>query len=199
MVKVIGYALEELNAFGSVKFSLDRVLERSGVSRSSVYHHFGNRDGLIAAAEVEQFTSLMMNGVEYVRERLLKLTSIDEWLQEIEEMLQLDGGVSARDRRIRRISSIVVAQQNPDLHASLTKVQMEGTRHLAESMQMLVELGLMHPTAPILGIAHLFQSILVGRVLVDLDEDPEASEQWTFAAFEALRHLINGGENSLEK
>jgi AcrR family transcriptional regulator len=192
MDRVLRFASQELESSGPVQFNLDRVIELSGVSRGSVYHHFGNRDGLIAAVEIEDFTRYMMSGVEYLREDILKMDSIETWLQEIQLMLLSDHAQQSRERRIRRISSIVAAQGNPTLLTALSQVQMEGTRHLAETLRMAVEKGIMNPTAPVLGIAYLFQSILVGRVLVDLEEDPDAEREWVRAASEALRHLIHG-------
>lgn len=192
MAKVIQFATAELELHGSVKFNLDRVIEQSGVSRSSVYHHFGNRDGVLAAIEIQRFTNFMMSGVVVVRELLSEMSDIEEWLTAIDEMLNSDNGADARARRVQRVGTFVVAQENEELMAALSKVQMEGTRHLAETLDMAVSRGLMHPTAPTLGIAYLFQSILVGRILVDLDEDPEANTAWVAAGISSLRHLING-------
>ena len=48
--KVLTHALRELDKHGAVNFSLDRVIDSSGVSRSSIYHLFGNRAGVIAHA-----------------------------------------------------------------------------------------------------------------------------------------------------
>ena len=58
--RVLKAAEDEMAEFGFVKFNLDRVMEKSGVARSSVYHHFGGRDGVIAALE----TSSTMRSLE---------------------------------------------------------------------------------------------------------------------------------------
>lgn len=192
MAKVLQFATAELELHGSVKFNLDRVIEQSGISRSSIYHHFGNRDGVLAAIEIERFTDFMMTGVVAVRELLAGMSDIEEWLTAIDEMLISGNSTDARAQRVQRVSTLVVAQENEKLMSVLSKVQMEGTKHLAETLQMAVSRGLMHPTAPTLGIAYIFQSILVGRILVDLDEDPEANTAWVAAGISSLRHLING-------
>ena len=49
MEKVLEFASQELDEVGAVKFNILNVINKSGVSRSSVYHHFGDRDGLIGA------------------------------------------------------------------------------------------------------------------------------------------------------
>ena len=52
MERLILFAEKELLEMGPVKFQLSRVLEEAGISKSSAYHHFGGRDGIIAAAEM---------------------------------------------------------------------------------------------------------------------------------------------------
>ena len=52
--RIVEFAAKELDEVGAVQFNLDRVIEKSGVSRGSVYHHFGDRDGLIVAVEVSE-------------------------------------------------------------------------------------------------------------------------------------------------
>jgi AcrR family transcriptional regulator len=41
MSRILEHARRELDEFGPVKFNIMRVIEESGVSKSSVYHHFG--------------------------------------------------------------------------------------------------------------------------------------------------------------
>ncbi|MFY8238235.1 MAG: TetR family transcriptional regulator, partial [Ilumatobacteraceae bacterium] len=51
METLIEFGLRELELVGSIEFNLETVLRESGVSRGSLYHHFGNRLGLIARCE----------------------------------------------------------------------------------------------------------------------------------------------------
>jgi AcrR family transcriptional regulator len=192
MARILDFAIDELRESGPVHFNLDRVIENSGASRSSVYLHFGNRDGLIAASEIREFTDLMMVGVEEVRKVLLAVASMDEWLVGYDEVLRHDNDAIARERRVRRVSTFIAASNNPKLWEQLAQVQKDCTRHIAVTFDMAVERGLMHPTAPTLGIAYLVQSMLVGRILLDFDENPEANDAWVDAAMSSLRHLLNG-------
>jgi len=52
--RIVSFATAELDEVGPVQFNVIRVLEKAGVSRSYVYHHFHNREGLIAAVEVQR-------------------------------------------------------------------------------------------------------------------------------------------------
>ena len=54
--EVIAVTSELLLKHGEGGFRIEDVLEKTGISKSSLYLHFGDRDGLIASAFVEMFT-----------------------------------------------------------------------------------------------------------------------------------------------
>ena len=53
MQTLMDAAIVELETHGESDFDMDSVLHQTGVARSSLYHHFDNKAGLIAAAEIE--------------------------------------------------------------------------------------------------------------------------------------------------
>jgi AcrR family transcriptional regulator len=65
--KVLTHAIRELDKHGAVNFSLDRVIASSKVSRSSIYHLFGNRAGVIAQAEARAITLDVSDGAHLLR------------------------------------------------------------------------------------------------------------------------------------
>ncbi|MGA1366587.1 MAG: TetR/AcrR family transcriptional regulator, partial [Ilumatobacteraceae bacterium] len=44
---------------GAVGFRLEDLIEQTGISKSSLYLHFGDRDGLIAAALESAFSQII--------------------------------------------------------------------------------------------------------------------------------------------
>ena len=59
MQTLMDAAISELETHGESGFDMDSVLNQTGVARSSLYHHFDNKAGLIAAAEIEIIRSSM--------------------------------------------------------------------------------------------------------------------------------------------
>lgn len=187
---VLRHARAELETSGPVKFNLDRVIESSGVARSSVYHHFGSRAGLIATLELEFWVDQQAAELRGLRKYLLEASDIDEVFGAIEFVLRLDGGAEGRQRRSRRISSLVAADGIPALATTLREAQVSGTAHLAETLRMLQERGTISLTADLVGLAYFIQSILVGRVLVDVGDESGVDDHWVDVAMSTLRHLL---------
>jgi AcrR family transcriptional regulator len=71
---ILETAIEVLERRGSERFTVDEVLVESGVSASSLYHHFGNREGLLVAVQEARYHNRFRR----------------------EDPRNLDGGLSAR-------------------------------------------------------------------------------------------------------
>ena len=48
----------------------------------------------------------------------------------------------------------------------------------------------MDPRVPLEGVAHWFVSIIFGRLLVDITDDPHAQQVWQEAVIESMRGLL---------
>ena len=188
--RILHYAQLELESAGLVNFNLDRVIEASGVSRSSVYHHFGGREGVISAVETEYVRNSIESGMTEMAEILRNASSGEEAFK-IVELGVLASGIDIQKKiRRKRISTLAMAPNHPSTLKMLQKYQEIGTLRFADMIRDLRDRGLCDPVEPIEGTAHLIQSILLGRILVDILEDPSTEAQWTASASATLRLMM---------
>jgi AcrR family transcriptional regulator len=188
--KILHYAQRELESAGLVNFNLDRVIEASGVSRSSVYHHFGGREGVIAAVETEFLQSSLDAGMTEMTEMLSQVKTGEEAFALVELGVLVSGTEKQKATRRRRISTLAMTPNSPETKKLLATHQGAGTERFADFLRNLRDRGLCQPIEPIDGTAHLIQSILLGRILVDILDDPVAEAQWSQTASQTLRFLL---------
>lgn len=191
MSRVMKFALAEFNKVGPDDFNLDRVLEKSGVSRSSVYHHFGGRHGVIAAVEAK----LVEKDVDLNNIGLREFVNAASNAQEVLAIIKLEiaQGSKQEDKvtRQRRASTLAAAQRSSLLFEVLQSKQREATEYLCETLQIATNRGLIKPRVPEMGIAQIMLSLLFGRILVDLVGDETGDQLWTQATLESLEYLLN--------
>lgn len=192
--KVLQAAESEMNEAGFVKFNLDRVIEKSGVSRSSVYHHFGGRDGLIATLETTSIVRYLGSGLAEMETLLDGFESGEEAFALIELGIRISGSAEQREIRHRRISSLAAARGSETIREMLTRTQRVGTEDFARIITKLRDRGICAPIEPVIGVAHVIQSMLVGRILVDIADDPALDEDWDNVAVQTLRLMLNPAE-----
>ena len=92
--------------------------------------------------------------------------------------------------RQRRISSLAASHNSAAIREVLANDQLSGSEVVSRIIEKARDNGLCNPIEPILGVAYVIQSMLVGRILVDISEDPALDTQWEDAAIATLRQIL---------
>ena len=177
MQRLLKFGRAELHRSGAIGFNVDRVVRQSKVSASSLYHHFGSRDGFLAALEFERSFEEIMREMEMLNKYITESDDPEALFKVTELVFSHSGNPTSQERRRHRIETLAAASHNPGLR------QME-----------VLQLAVMKSGAkleqPIEGIAYLIQSLLIGRTLVDLMDDSNLSTAWEQTALAALRGVL---------
>jgi AcrR family transcriptional regulator len=97
--RVIDVVLELLEEGGESAVRIDDVRDRSGVSIGSIYHHFGDRDGLIVAGQLRRFA-------RYAEAEIAALSTIVERSRDVDEFRR-----AIRQLTLRTASEVRVAER----------------------------------------------------------------------------------------
>ena len=190
MERLLVFAERELNEVGSVKFRVGRVLENAGVSKSSAYHHFGSRDGLIAAVEMRTVSQQIELNNTIIRQFIESAPATQSASEFLRLLVDTSANVEGMEARKRRVATLVSAQNSPALARIIGETQRDGAEYLAATLQIAVDRGWMNPVVPLIGIAHWILTSVFGRILVDYTEDPIADQAWAEAAYVSLSALM---------
>lgn len=196
MRALLDAAHREVGQHGLIDFNLDRVLADAGAARSSLYHHFGSREALIAAVEFETALASQRAEMELMRTVILSVNSADEVVAILEAGLRGDGGAASRARRMRRIEQLAIASRSKALADVVAEAQREGTKHLADTLTMATEKGIIAPRIDTMALSMWLQTHLVGRNLLDVLDDSAVEAEWITGVVEAARHLFTGGSSA---
>ena len=191
MRALLDAAHREVEKHGLIDFNLDRVLADADAARSSLYHHFGSREALIAAVEFETAARALQAEMDLMRAVILSATSVDDVIAVLEAGLRGDGGAASRARRMRRIEQLVIASRSKALADVVAAAQRDGTKHLADTLTMAAEKGIISPRIDTMALSMWLQTHLVGRNLLDVLDDPAVEAEWIIGVVEAARHLFS--------
>ena len=187
---ILEHAQAELEAYGPVKFNILRVIENSGVGRSSVYHQFGDRNGLIAAVEVERFIEEIRITNELLRLSVAAVKTSDELFLLIEQALHAVSTAEGRESRAHRIAVIAAAQSIPSLEAALAEHGNSGDHYLAETLEIGRTRGIINPQESTLSIARIISTLFIGRISVDGFNSPDDDNAWVRTTVSILKFLL---------
>lgn len=166
--EIVDVTMELLLEHGEGGFRIEDLIERTGVSKSSLYLHFGSRDGLIAKACLEIFSRQVTANVDSIIDALESISTPAEFKVIIPQIV---ASVTAQEDSIRwnRAMVMAAARHRPDLWEELGKAQMRFNGALEESIHGLQERGVLKAEVVPRELALLVQALPFGRVLRDLD------------------------------
>jgi AcrR family transcriptional regulator len=167
-----------------------RVIEESGVSKSSVYHHFGGRDGVISAVEVQRLIDERLASNALLGQILASVNSGEECLDVIEAGLHLASNATGRKNRSHRIAVVAAAQHIPVLTESLAEESRIADIALTEVLTGARDRGLINPTESLEDIARYMSSMFIGRSALDTYESEEFDAAWIRMSMGVLRGFL---------
>jgi AcrR family transcriptional regulator len=191
MDTLVHFGMEELKRSGSIDFNLENVLRESGVARGSLYHHFGSRHGLIAHCEAQMLKESLKSENELIRVLIESGKNGEELFTMLSTFILSMGSDAMTEQRGRRIRTLAAAVEDPALRTMLAESQMKGSKYLSESYEMAKQMGFIDPLVDTDTIVYLTQAMFLGRVLVDITENPQLSDSINEAIVLVLRTLMN--------
>lgn len=168
--RLIAAAIEALETSGESGFRVDRIIEASGASASSLYHHFGSRDGLIDAARAVEFTRGAAEDVSSI-DFTGELTR-DSLLAELDRINRVLSAADREPQRKQRLAILGRAATRPALWATLEREQGRVIDDLSDIIVLAQSVDLIRPDVEPRALAVYMLGHGLGRVISDLDPEP---------------------------
>ena len=189
--KLIEFASKELDRVGAVKFDIDSVLRKSKISKGSLYHHFGSKNGLLVAVETQQFIKYLDEQNTLLRNLVETRKSASDFLTLMTRVMEISGLPENRDLRKKRIRAIAVAAHDRDLSEFIKTEQIKGSLYLAQTLQIAKDRGWIKPDVDVLAASYWIQGLFMGHIMLDITEIKDLDKAWNSIAVDAIRSFIN--------
>jgi AcrR family transcriptional regulator len=189
--KLIEFAAKELDKVGPVKFDIDSVLRKSKISKGSLYHHFGSKNGLLVAVETQQFIKYLDEQNTLLRNLVETRKSASDFLTLMTRVMEISGLPENRDLRKKRIRAIAVAAHDRDLSEFIKTEQIKGSIYLAQTLQIAKDRGWIKPDVDVLAASYWIQGLFMGHIMLDITEIKDLDKAWNSISVDAIRSFIN--------
>lgn len=175
---------------GESSVRIQELSAQTGVSIGSIYHHFGDRDGLIRATYVHNFASSIQEDIARAKRFMGKMHSTEEIAAHYDEMLRFLVEHFKHVPADKRASIIGNTTGRPLLRAALAEVQHELTEQLTEVMELLQERKMLKPHLSPRAAAVMTLGMLHGRIVAEIDSSPVSDLEWNRAMISAFGGLF---------
>jgi AcrR family transcriptional regulator len=191
---LLNAAIAVLETDGEAAIRVDELAQGANVSKPSVYHFFGSREGLVVAALAEMYR----RDLTYDRKRLSEIAwSATSRQQFIDNFLAIIASFSSEDgarRRAFRIGVLGAAVSRPRLQEAIVEMHHEQVNFLVEFLSVGRERGFITRAVDLHTTALWGSMVILGRHLAEIDRSAD-SVAWDALTAEAFRHLLFGDES----
>lgn len=186
---VISATIVVIEREGEAGVNLKEIADLTGVSYGAIYHHFGDRDGLIQAAQFERLRRQPGMDLESLEAALNNNGAGVDFISRIQQIADDIADPSRGAVRLERASVIASSLSRPDLRAALEELEDDVYQRLRNLIIEAQKLGLADPTLDPGAAAIYLEALSFGVVLMEFVENrptPEALSNLIFRGFAAL-------------
>ena len=164
---------------GESGLRVTEVAERCGVSPSVLYHHFRDRDGIIAAVREAEFVARIEADVATIADLAVSPDNAAAIMALIVDDMSDPLNEQRRQYRHERMQALVAARLNPDLQARLTEAQSRLSTAIIAAIRDAQSNGLLQDSIDPKALAFLFEVIPLGTALATVyGEHLPSRESW---------------------
>jgi AcrR family transcriptional regulator len=193
--ETVQITIELLEQHGETGFRLEHLMERTGISKSSIYLHFGDRDGLLAAAYGKRFEGIVVESISGLE---VMLSRVHDSRTTRDALRAATAFVASGERFKHRLDRAVViagTRGRPEFRDALAKAQTALTDRFMLLLVATQERGLIRLKHPPRTVAQMIQAVTFGRIIAEIEgnETLESREAWMALVDELLDNLLFDG------
>ncbi len=189
--QILELAVAAIDAGGEAEIRVNHLVAQVGVTPPVLYYHFGNRDGLVIAAQIERYTRQTHADVAAIG----RAVSMCESQEELRKTLVITWSRSLAQRaesRWRRTSVLGSAYARPELEAAVASAQDEIVEMLVEILEPCRQRGWLRDGIDLVSTIAWHHSLLIGRVHIEHGTQKVDPTEWDRLTIEALERAFFG-------
>ena len=187
---MVAAAVKAIDEGGEQAIRTKAIAEAAGVTEPSVFHFFGNREGLVQAAQIERYKRSLAEMYAAFRDAVARCSSKDEFSGIVRATITMAFTPHRDKERSSRVSVLGSAVSRPTMRAELVAAQDASFAALTEALDRARAEGWLDRDVDGRVFAAWLAGTSTGRVIAELYEDPEMLQKWNEMTVSSVLHLF---------
>jgi AcrR family transcriptional regulator len=160
------------------EIAVDEILEKSGISKGSLYHHFEDLADLLESAQVARYADWVDRSIELIVAIMSKAKTKEDLFEGVKKMTTLTQSAEFKGFRYERARTIGNSQGNKRFQDLLAAEQERLTSGLTDIIREVIEKGFFDKNLNPHVAAVFIQSYTLGKIVDDVVTNPVNSKDW---------------------
>ena len=156
----------------------EEVLEISGVSKGSMYHHFEDLQELVETAQLMRYSKWIDASIEFMTKYVLGATTKENFIESLRKLTELTQSVDRKGARAERARALAACFDNPRMAKAMGEETQRHTDALADIIHEVQNRGFVRPEVDAKAIAVFIMSYTLGKMVNDYNPDGVKDDDW---------------------
>lgn len=167
-----------LDSKPSSEIQAEEVLEISGVSKGSLYHHFEDLQHLIETAQIFRYSKWIDASIDYLTKTVAVAKSQAELRKALFDLTQLTQSDERREARAERAKALADCMNNPRMAKQMGIETQRLTDSISDVTEEVKNKGLFRPEVDGKILATFIQAYTLGKIVNDYNPTGVGEKEW---------------------
>jgi AcrR family transcriptional regulator len=160
------------------EIAVDEILDKSGISKGSLYHHFEDLAELLEAAQVARYADWVDRSIELIVKIISQAKTKEALFEGLKKMTLLTQSANFKNFRYERARTIGNSQGHERFQKLLAVEQERLTTSLTDIIREVIEQGYFDKNLNPHVFAVFIQSYTLGKIVDDVVTNPLDPNDW---------------------
>ena len=175
LVETVSGLLDQKSA---TQISAEEVLEISGISRGSMYHHFVDLDDLLETTQVYRYSKWVDGSIKFMYDFVITSRTKEELRKSLRKLTEITQSDDRKAARAQRAHALALCATNERMAQKLAPEIQRLTDAIKDVTEEVKNKGLFRTDVDAHSLSTFIQAYTLGKIVNDFNPEPVGEEQW---------------------